>query len=152
MATLGPPSADIPRFTVDGEQQTIVDWYRMLETGDCDRLVHATSAYHVNSDNERATYALAFLYRGVAYACLGRWRDGAVDLERATICREDLTSIGNSDQEHPLKLLSWAVRYVEGNGEHVGGRHPDVSCGPPETTEPPMPYDSGSLGPTTPAA
>ena len=131
--TVGPPGPDIPRFTVDGEEQNIDDWYAMLESGRCERLVHATSTFEANRDNQRATYALALLYGGAAHACLQEWVLAAIDLEAATICQDDLTSLGNSDQQQPLDLLRWAIGYVEGHGEHVGGRDPEIDCGPEAT-------------------
>jgi hypothetical protein len=134
--TVGPPSADIPRFTVDGQTQTIVDWWNKLEFGQCQSLVDDTNTYGVSSDNERATYALAFLYRGVAFACLQEWSSAALNLEAAGICRVDLTSIGNSDQEQPLALLARATDYVEDHGVHVGGRNPDTTCGSEPTETP----------------
>lgn len=132
--TIGPPSPDIPRFTVDGRHQTILDWYSKLKSGECQRLVHDTLAYSANRDNRRETYALAFLYRGAAYACLHRWHSAAIDLEAATICKDDLDSIGNSDHHQPFKLLAWAIRYVRTNGEHVGGGSSTASCGSEPTT------------------
>lgn len=126
--TVGPPSADIPRFTVNGQQQTIVDWYDKLKSGDCESLVLDTKTYTANSDNSRATYALSLLYRGAAYACQSQWRAAAIDLERATICKDDLDSIGNSDHVQPFTLLDWSVDYVQDHGERVGGRNPVVLC------------------------
>jgi len=126
--TVGPPGPDIPRFTVNGVEQTIKDWFAKLESGDCQSLVSDTRTYSANSDNSRATYALSLLYRGVAYACLSQWRAAAIDLERATICKDDLDSIGNSDHVQPFTLLDWAVDYVQDHGEQVGGGNPVVLC------------------------
>lgn len=136
---MGPPGPDIPRFTVDGQDQNIRDWYSLLESEQCESLIHATSTFRANRDNYDATYALAFLYQGAAHACLREWVLAALDLEAATICQDDLTSIGNSDQQQPLDLLRWAIGYVQENGEHVGGRDPETTCGPE-----PTPTDSES--------
>lgn len=131
---MGPPIPDIPRFTVDGQRQTIVDWWDQLEAGQCEDLVRDTTVYTADSDNARATHALAFLYRGAAHACLQEWRLAANNLAAAAACQDDLTSIGNSDQEQPLELLDRAIRYVEDHGTQVGDMNSSVCYSePPES-------------------
>ena len=143
--TVGPPGPDIPRFTVDGLDQNIRDWYFLLKSEECERLIHATSTFSANRDNHDSTYALSRLYRGAAHACLQEWVPAALDLEAASICQEDLTSIGNADQQQPLDLLRWAIGYVEDHGEHVGGRDPDVTCDlEPTPTDSESPSAEGS--------